>query len=55
MASQHETLTAIPAPLAEALSLALALTPRSEGQKVAQREMVVALETPLTHGDSGSS
>ena len=47
MASQHATLTALPRPLAEALRLALALTPGSEGQKVAQREMVVALETAL--------
>ena len=47
MASQHATLTAVPASLAEALRLALALKPRSEGQKVAQREMVVALETAL--------
>ncbi len=47
MASQHATLTAVPVPLAEALRLALALQPHSEGQKVAQREMVVALETAL--------
>ena len=47
MADQHATLTAVPAPLAEALQLALALKPRSEGQKVAQREMVAALETAL--------
>ena len=38
---------ASPASLAEALRLALALRPHSEGQKVAQREMVVALETAL--------
>ena len=47
MASQDATLTAVPASLAEALRLALALRPHSEGQKVAQREMVVALETAL--------
>jgi hypothetical protein len=47
MAGQHATLTAVPAPLAEALDLALALEPHSEGQKVAQREMVAALETAL--------
>jgi hypothetical protein len=35
MAGQHATLTAVPAPLAEALDLALALEPHSEGQKVA--------------------
>ncbi len=47
MAGQHATLTAVPASLAEALHLALALRPRSEGQKVAQREMVVALGAAL--------
>ncbi len=47
MAGQHATLTVVPAPLAEALQLALALTPHSEGQKVAQREIVVALENAL--------
>ena len=47
MASEHATLKAVPAPLAEALRLSLALRPHSEGQKVAQREMVVALETAL--------
>ena len=47
MASQHATLTVVPASLADALHLALALAPRSEGQKVAQREIVGALETAL--------
>ena len=47
MARQHATLTTVPAPLADALQLTLALKPRSEGQKVAQREMVAALETAL--------
>ena len=47
MAHQHATLTVVPASLAEALHFALALTPRSEGQKVAQREIVGALETAL--------
>jgi uncharacterized membrane protein len=47
MAGQHATLTAVPASLAEALRLALVLSPHSEGQKVAQREMVVALEAAL--------
>src|SRR5215204_284825 len=47
MASRHATLTAVPASLADALQLALALEPRSEGQKVAQREIVVALEAAL--------
>ena len=41
------SITAVPVPLAEALGLALALRPHSEGQKVAQREIVVALETAL--------
>jgi hypothetical protein len=47
MASQHATLTVVPAPLAGALQLALALKPHSEGQKVAQTQMVAALETAL--------
>ena len=47
MARQHATLTVVPTSLAQALHLALALTPRSEGQKVAQREMVAALESAL--------
>jgi hypothetical protein len=44
MASQHATLTAVPASLAQTLQLALALKARSEGEIVAQREMVVAVE-----------
>jgi Protein of unknown function (DUF4239) len=47
MAGQHATLTVVPASLAEALHLALALNPHSEGEKVAQREMVAALENAL--------
>lgn len=47
MASQHATLTAVPAPLAEALRLALALKPHSEGQKVGSGKWVAALETAL--------
>ena len=47
MAGGHASLTAVPAALAEALHLALGLTPHSEGQKVAQREMVSALENAL--------
>jgi len=47
MARQHETLTVAPPPLAQALRSALALTPHTEGQKVAQREIVAALETAL--------
>src|SRR5436305_14715118 len=44
---QHATLTVVPASLAEALDLALALKPHSEGQKVAQTQMVAALDTAL--------
>ena len=47
MARQNATLTAVPTSLADALQLVLALNPRSEGQKVAQREMVAALESAL--------
>jgi Protein of unknown function (DUF4239) len=47
MAGQHATLTVVPTSLAEALHLALALNPHSEGEKVAQREMVAALENAL--------
>jgi hypothetical protein len=37
----------IPAPLAEALQLSLSLTPREEGQAVAQREIVSSLQDAL--------
>ena len=47
MAGQHATLNAVPAPLAKALSLTLALKPHSDGQKVAQTQMVASLETAL--------
>jgi Protein of unknown function (DUF4239) len=47
MARQRVTLTMIPGPLAEALQLALSLTPRGEGQVVAQREIVASLENAL--------
>ncbi len=47
MARQDATLSVVPASLAQALQLALALKPHSEGQKVAQREIVAALETAL--------
>src|SRR5262245_29562214 len=47
MAQGTATLRAIPAVLAEALQATLALTPSSEGQKTAQREMATALETAL--------
>ncbi len=47
MAEQRETLRTIPASLVEAQRLVLALTPRGEGEKLAQREMVTALENAL--------
>ena len=47
MAHQHATLAMAPPKLAEALHLALSLTPEREGQMVAQREMVDALENAL--------
>ena len=45
MARGTATLRFTPTLLAEALQLTLALTPNSEGQKIAQREIVTALET----------
>jgi uncharacterized MnhB-related membrane protein len=45
MAQGTATLRAIPGVLAEALQATLALTPSSEGQKTAQREMATALGT----------
>jgi hypothetical protein len=47
MAHRTATLRAIPGVLAEALQATLALTPNSEGQKTAQREIATALETAL--------
>jgi hypothetical protein len=47
MARGTETLTIVPAPLDEALRFTLALTPRGEGQAVAQREIVTALLSAL--------
>jgi Protein of unknown function (DUF4239) len=47
MAQQHATLTMIPASLAEALQLTLGLTPRGAGQRVAQRELLIALQSAL--------
>jgi hypothetical protein len=47
MARRTANLRAIPGVLAEALRVALALMPNSEGQKIAQREMAAALETAL--------
>ena len=45
MAEQRATLTVIPAPLAQALQLAVGLSPRTTGQQVAQREVVDALQS----------
>jgi hypothetical protein len=47
MANRTATLRAIPGALAEAMQATLALTPSSEGQKTAQREMATAFETAL--------
>ena len=47
MARHDATLAIAPARLAEALRLALALTPGSEGQSAAQREMIAALQGAL--------
>jgi hypothetical protein len=45
MAHRRATLTVIPAPLAEALQLAVGLSPLTEGQKTAQREIVSSLQS----------
>jgi hypothetical protein len=47
MARQAATLSITPRSLAEALQLTLALTPGSQGQQIAQREMTAALESAL--------
>ena len=47
MARRNATLTIAPAPLAEALGLSLSLSPRSDGQVVAQRELVASLQNAL--------
>jgi hypothetical protein len=47
MAHRTATLNIIPSYLADALQLTLALTPSSEGQRVAQQEMAMALESAL--------
>ena len=47
MAHQTATLQLAPRHLVEALHLTLALAPSSQGQGIAQREMMVALETAL--------
>ena len=47
MARRTATLSITPRPLAEALQLTLALTPSSQGQQIAQREIAAALENAL--------
>src|SRR5262245_40277572 len=47
MAEQRETLTVIPAPLAEALRLAVSFSPRTDGQRDAQHEIVTSLQSAL--------
>jgi hypothetical protein len=47
MARETVTLEIVPRNLVEALQLTLALTPSSQGQGIAQREMAVALESAL--------
>jgi len=47
MARRRATLTMIPAPLAAALQATLTLTAHGEGQVVAQREIVAALQNAL--------
>jgi hypothetical protein len=47
MAQGSATLRAIPGVLVEALQATIALSPTSEGQKTAQRQMAAALETAL--------
>ena len=47
MAHQRATLTVVPAPLAQSLQLAIGLSPRTEGQKAAQRGIVDSLQTAL--------
>lgn len=47
MTRQTATLSIIPRPLDELLQLTLALTPSSQGQQIAQREIAAALENAL--------
>jgi hypothetical protein len=47
MAHGRVTLTVIPAPLAEALRVAIGLTPRNDGEKAAQQQMITSLESAL--------
>ena len=45
--SAHRNASAIPYSLAEALQFTLALTPSSQGQQTAQREIITSLENAL--------
>jgi len=45
MAHGRATLTVIPAPLADALQAAIDLTPRTNGEKAAQQQMITALQS----------
>lgn len=47
MAHQRATLTVVSAPLAEALQLAVGLSPGTDGQRAAQREIVASLQSAL--------
>jgi hypothetical protein len=47
MEEQRANLAAIPAPLTDALDLAFAFDPRSEGETVAQRELVTSIRGAL--------
>jgi hypothetical protein len=47
MAHQRATLTVVSAPLAEALQLAVGLSPGTDGQRAAQREIVTSLQSAL--------
>jgi hypothetical protein len=47
MEQQRASLTAAPAPLADALHFTLALNPQTAGQTLAQREIVASLQTAL--------
>jgi Protein of unknown function (DUF4239) len=47
MAHQRATLTVVSAPLAEALQLAVGLSPRTDGQRAAQREILSSLQSAL--------
>ena len=47
MAHRRATLTVIPASLANGLQLAIGITPRTEGEKAAQRELISSIQAAL--------